>query len=250
MYERISIIIAEFFNFQLCKYRSMLQGKNYNRINLKSSFHIAPFRRYLCFVFSFLLLFLYSNYSFADGSKELNANGGYRAYLLSSNTPNLSFPFPTPGTMKVYVKAGETIYVGSSAQGVGKGTINLIAPDGSTYTSGTSTTIGLIANRAQEVAGPMPNAGGYTPFKQTVQTGQDGVWEIEFIPPNINDNMSTVPTPILASGNWTQPQGEYIAAFDVSIRDAGNTQFILGRSIHQYIFGHIGKFCCRMQCRI
>ncbi|HTH81444.1 MAG TPA: hypothetical protein VL490_00830, partial [Mucilaginibacter sp.] len=69
----------------------------------------------------------------AEGSKELSSNGGSRAFLLSSNISNISFPFPTLGTMKVFVKAGETVYVGSSAQGLGFGTINLRAPDGSTY---------------------------------------------------------------------------------------------------------------------
>jgi gliding motility-associated-like protein len=220
----------------------MLQGKKYRLFDTDLQFFNASLKRCLYLVFSCFFLLLYSGYSFADGSKELTANGGYRVYLVSSNIANLSFPFPTPGTMKVYVKAGETIYAGSSAQGVGGGTINLIAPDGSTYSSGTSTTVGLIANRSQEMAGPSPNAGGYTPYTQTVQTGQDGVWEIDFIPPDINSNMSTIPTPILASANWTQPQGEYISAFDVSVRDAGNTQFILGRVFTNIFSGILGNF--------
>jgi gliding motility-associated-like protein/uncharacterized repeat protein (TIGR01451 family) len=219
----------------------MLQSKNYKRSDLCSLFFTASLK-YGVRVFFGCFLLLYANCSFADGSKELSAYGGYRVFLVSSNIPNLSFPFPTPGTMKVYAKAGETIYVGSSAQGVGKGTINLIAPDGSTYTSGTSSTVGLIANRSQEVAGPTPNTGGYTPYTQTVQAGQDGIWEVDFIPPNINDNMTTTPTPILASANWTQPPGEYIAAFDVSVRDAGNTQFILGRVFTNIISGILGNF--------
>lgn len=219
----------------------MLQGKNYNRSDLNFSCYNASLKCCLNLIFSCFFL-LYANHSFADGSKELSANGGYRAYLVSSTIPNLSFPFPTTGTMKVYVKAGETIYVGSSAQGIGKGTINLTAPDGTVYSSGTSTTIGLIADRAQEMAGPSPNAGGYTPFTQTVQTGQDGVWEVDFIPPNSNDNMSTVPLPILASANWTQPTGEYVAAFDVSVRDAGNTKFILGRVFTNIFSGILGDF--------
>src|ERR1700743_2835536 len=71
-----------------------------------------------------IFLLIFSNTAFAEGSKELNANGGYRAYLLSSDEGNASFPFPTMGTMKVYVKPGESIYVGSSAQGDESGTIN------------------------------------------------------------------------------------------------------------------------------
>ena len=86
--------------------------------------------------------------------------------------------------MKVYVKAGETINVGSSAQGFGSGTINLRAPDGATYTSGSVITTGLINNRAQELAGPLPNAGGYTPYTVKAAASQQGVWEIDFVSPN------------------------------------------------------------------
>src|SRR5471030_1639581 len=118
---------------------------------------------------SVILLLITLQNSLAEGSKEVTANGGYRAFLFSGTAGIASFPFPTLGTMKVYVKAGETINVGSSAQGLGGGTINFRAPDGSTYTSGTSAAIGLISNRSQELAGPLPNAGGYTPFTLTVK---------------------------------------------------------------------------------
>src|ERR1700712_1178639 len=146
----------------------MLQSWYDLTILRKYPFYLRLLRAML---YGVLLLFFAVN-SFADGSRELTTNGGYRAYLFSSATSNSSFPFPTLGTMKVYVKAGETIYVGSSAQGIRSGTINLRAPDGSKYSSGSSATIGLISNRSQEKVGPLPDAGGYTPFKQTVQTGQ------------------------------------------------------------------------------
>ena len=168
--------------------------------------------------------------------------GGTGPIFFSSTTANLSFPFPTTGTMKVYVNAGETIYVGSSAQGFSAGTIILHAPDGSTYNSGASTSIGLIANRAQEVAGPLPNTGGYTPYTQTVQTGQNGVWEIDFIPPSSNDNQNSTPAPILSAGAWTQPTSEYIAAFDVSVRDAANSRFVTGRVFTNIFSGILGNF--------
>jgi gliding motility-associated-like protein len=219
----------------------MLQGKSYTTFNLNFSFKTSYTRKCVC-VLSCFVLSLCAGNTFADGSKELNAHGGYRAYLFSSTKANLSFPFPTTGTMKVYVNAGETIDVGSSAQGVGAGTIMLHAPDGSTYTSGTSATIGLIANRLQEVAGPLPDTGGYTPYTQTVQTGQAGVWEIDFIPPSNSDNQNATPTPILAADSWTQPQGEFIAAFDVSVRNAANSQFILGRVFTNIFSGILGNF--------
>ncbi|WP_460680873.1 T9SS type B sorting domain-containing protein [Mucilaginibacter koreensis] len=178
----------------------------------------------------------------AEGSKELTANGGNRAYLLSSPNANSSFPFPTRGTMKVYAKAGETIYVGSSAQGIGSGTINLRAPDGAYYTSGTSTTVGVIANRSQEAAGPMPNSGGYRPFTQTVLPSQEGIWEVDFIPPTGGTDFGGNPTPVTAGANWSQAYSQYVTAFDVSVRNAANNSFLTGRVFTNVLSGILGTF--------
>ncbi len=188
-----------------------------------------------------LLFFCSATTLFAEGSKELTANGGYRAYLFSSPTGNPSYPFPTLGTMKVYVKADETINVGSSVQGVGSGTINLRSPDGKTYTSGNAATAGLISSRAQELAGPLPNAGGYTPFTQKVLAGQDGVWEIDFISQSNGVDMGN-PSPLPANSNWTQPSGQYITAFDISVRDAANSRFLTGRVFTNVFSGILGTF--------
>jgi gliding motility-associated-like protein len=174
----------------------------------------------------------------AEGSKDLIANGGNRAYLFSGTVANLSFPFPTQGTMKVYAKAGESIYLGSSAQGIGSGTIIIRSPDGKTYTSGASTTVGLIANYSQEVAGPAPNAGGYTPYIQPVLTGQDGVWEVDFMPVSVTAiNVNPIP----ANTNWLQPSGQYVAAFDVTVRNAANT-FLTGRVFTNIFMGLLGAY--------
>jgi len=190
--------------------------------------------------FFLVLLFLTANI-FAEGSKEIAASGGHRAYLFSSPQGNLSFPFPTMGTMKVYVKAGETINVGSSAQGMGAGTINFRAPDGSTYTSGTSATVGLIANHSQELAGPLPNAGGYTPYTIKVKAGQDGIWEIDFVSQSNGVDYGN-PYPVLANSDWTQPQGMYITAFDISVRDVNDSKFLTGRVFTNVFSGILGTF--------
>jgi gliding motility-associated-like protein/uncharacterized repeat protein (TIGR01451 family) len=202
------------------------------------SFLSGKFKSLICL---FLLLFA-PGLIFAEGSKELNSNGGSRALLFSSTRATQSFPFPTLGTMKVYAKVGETLYLGSSAQGIGPGTIKLRAPDGSTYTSGNSKTIGLIANLAQENAGPQPNGGGYTPYTRAVAAGQEGVWEIDFIPPGDVADQETSPIPIRSDDNWLQEDGPYIAAFDVSVRDAGNASFLKGRVFTNIFSGLLGGF--------
>ncbi|MFI5137060.1 MAG: gliding motility-associated C-terminal domain-containing protein [Sphingobacteriales bacterium] len=197
---------------------------------------------YISPVSVYFLFLLFSTASvFAEGSKEIAASGGYRAYLFSSTQGNSSFPFPTLGTMKVYAKAGETIYVGSSAQGMGAGTINFRAPDGTTYTSGTSVTVGLIANHSQELAGPLPNAGGYTPYTIKVQAGQEGVWEIDFVSQSNGVDYGN-PNPVPANADWTQPQGQYITAFDVSVRDVANAHFLTGRVFTNVFSGILGTF--------
>lgn len=198
-------------------------------------------KRFTAFLYGLAIFLLAAQSLFAEGSKELNANGGSRAFLVSSNAANASFLFPTLGTMKVYVKAGETIYAGSSVQGNGFGTINLRAPNGNTYTSGGSTSVGLIANRNQELAGPLPNAGGYTPYTRLVQPGEEGIWEIDFVSQN-NGTGGENPQPVAANANWTQPTGQYIAAFDISVRDVANASFLTGRVYTNIFSGILGTY--------
>jgi hypothetical protein len=45
-----------------------------------------------------------------------------------------------------------------------------------------------------------------------------------------------------ASTNWTQPTGQYITAFDVSVRDVGNTAFLTGRVYTNIFSGILGAF--------
>jgi gliding motility-associated-like protein len=221
----------------------MLQSTAFTSINIYPRLRLLVAKCFFMVFAAVLFIVINTKKLLAEGSKELTANGGNRAYLFSSSTlNNASFPFPTLGTMKVYVKAGESIYVGSSAQGIGTGTINLRAPDGNTYTSGTNASIGLIQNRAQEQAGALPDAGGYTPFIKTVQAGQEGVWEIDFIAENLGSDLNGNPPIVAANANWTQPVAEYITAFDVSVRNAANTGFVNGRVYTQVFSGILGTF--------
>ncbi|MCC8425839.1 gliding motility-associated C-terminal domain-containing protein [Mucilaginibacter sp. UR6-11] len=210
--------------------------------NSKNTSQLKVFFRKWLLGCCLLLSLLLPEKNFAEGSKELNSNGGNRAFLYSSTNSQSSFPFPTLGTMKVYVKVGETIYLGSSAQGIGTGTINLRSPNGNTYTSGTSTTIGLINSRNQELAGPQPNAGGYNPYTRTVAAGQEGIWEIDFIAPSSSNDVESNPTPTTAVSNWVQPSGSFIAAFDISVRNTANTAFLKGRVFTNVFSGLINNY--------
>ncbi|MRG48903.1 DUF11 domain-containing protein [Chitinophaga sp. SYP-B3965] len=188
-----------------------------------------------------LRVFVYSALMFccalkvhAEGSKELTANGGSRAFWRSSTVVTDQFPFPYLGIIKVYANVGESIYMGSSAQGIGVGTITWRAPDGTTGTSGNSTTIGRIQDRNEETLGPRLTTNGvdpgYNPYIVTVGAGQAGVWVLTFNPTNPAVAGGTAPI-VPANNPWTQnPNSWYIAAFDVSVRNAANTAFLSGRA--------------------
>lgn len=199
-------------------------------------------KRFISFIY--ILFCIVSFYTtapvFAEGSKDLDVNGGSRAFMISTTQVTSSFLFPTLGTIKVYAKAGEIINVGSSVQGKGFGTINLKAPNGNTYTSGTSATVGLIADHDQEMAGPLPAAGGYTPYTRTVQANEEGVWEVNFISQN-NGLSSENPLPVPSGTNWTQPTGEYIAAFDVTVMTAASAP-LKGRVYTNIFSGTLGTY--------
>ena len=123
----------------------------------------------------------------AEGSADLISSGGDRPFLeFKESQTNGGILRRT--IMKVYVNEGETIDLGSSAVGLGDstavangeaGVINYRDPNNVDGTCGAD---GLIANRAQEVAGPRA-PGGFTPCIVTVGPGQTGIWEIDFVSP-------------------------------------------------------------------
>ena len=195
------------------------------------------------FLFVFLFLSALHTKMYAEGSKELYPAGatGNRAYLYSnsytgsSGSTSTSWPFKTLGTHYVYARAGEVIAVASSAQNLGNGRIRLTAPDGQQYITAANNT-GKIASRTEELAGPRypgQAAGGnrYAPFTQTVGSGQQGVWKIEFLP---TGNEESTATPSVANdaanANWTQNSNtELICAWDVSVWDTNNSTWVTGR---------------------
>jgi hypothetical protein len=225
----------------------------YKRLYTAFRFEFLRFVTALKYVALWVFFLLANTDAFAEGSKELNVspNTGYRAYLNSTLEISASNPFPTLGKIKVYVRAGETLYLGSSAQGIGNGTIIARAPNGSVYTSGTGASAldGRINDRQEEMNGPdlspFSDPTKYKPFIVNVGAGQDGVWEIDFLSPDYDDSFGGANNPgsVLSSANWTQNDNTtYISAFDVSVRNTANTAFITGRAFVNIFNGYLATF--------
>ncbi|TCC87866.1 T9SS type B sorting domain-containing protein [Pedobacter hiemivivus] len=190
-----------------------------------------------------MLLLVFATFKVvAEGSKQLAANGGSRAHWRSSTVSSTQFPFPSLGIIKVYAKVGETIYLGSSAQGIvgsTTGTMRWSAPNGVQGNSGTSTTVGLIKTRAQEVFGPSLTVGdgGYTPYTLVVGPGQEGVWEITFISTSLTAAGGNAPIVPVGDELAQNPNGFYIEAFDVSVKSTTNA-IVPGRAFMNVFSGN------------
>jgi len=203
-----------------------------------------------------LLAFLFGVFSpapsaRAEGSKEINNNGFDRAYLeyRQDNTAGSSVPRKT--IIYAYAKSGETISLGSSACGVGLGTIEAgtlggiiwYAPDGTIGTN-TSTTIGVITSITQELAGPLPNAGGYRPTNLTVGASQTGIWRIDFVSPRnvLGTDVAPGAAAPANSAAWVQPNNvQYVTAWDVTVHSGNtNTPAVLGRAFTTQIAMNMG----------
>ncbi len=158
----------------------------------------------------------------AEGSKELTQYGGSRPFL--DDRTDFFNGIPRKSTIKVYVRAGEVLQLGSSAVGVGpSGNIIATAPNGDVLNCKTSQPgKGFIANRAQELAGP-DNPGGFTPCETTVTAAQEGIWEIRFVAPNPG---TQDPTTIAANGSWPAQgtNNSFVTAWDVTVRNSGVVQ--------------------------
>ncbi len=206
---------------------------------------INKLKQPLCMHIKLTIIFVFiCSVAFAEGSKDLyltGANTGYRSFLLSwpfSQAGAAFNPFPTPGRTWVYAKAGETIYMGSSVQGKNygagssTGTIILRSPSGTEFTSGYSTTTGLIADKSQEQNGPNRTgvSNGYTPF--TVLTNETGVWEVQFL--SMGTGTTLTGFHYLPYINWLQPEtsaaSSLIAAWDVSVGNAATGALVAGRA--------------------
>ena len=160
-------------------------------------------RRYVSAIIIAVLCFgMFSQVAQSAGTREMTAtysssggswvsNSGYRPFTewYDATTAGIT----RHQILKVYVNAGETLFIGSSqayATYNSKNWPSILAykPDGTAYTSSSllvnsSTGAGYIETRAQELAGPnysgSGHTGGYTPLSITVDT--TGVWQFDFL---------------------------------------------------------------------
>lgn len=209
---------------------------------------------------SVLIALMISSSALADGTRDwYPTNDGYtgdyqyRACLISafnsSLDVNTGYSFPTPGTIKVYAKEGEYIYIASSEirgnNGDNYGRFVWRAPNGDTGVYPTSRPgadntdrVGYIRTREQELAGPKlttTGTGGYMPYVLgPVTAEQEGIWEIDLYAVYTNNTGQTFNYSTTGEGNrkvseWTFTNDHYVRAFDVSVANHAKTEFIKGR---------------------
>ena len=188
----------------------------------------------------------------AEGSRELLANGGDRA-LTEWRTSRYGNALRRRTFLKVYANAGETINLGSSAAGVGLGDIVVWNPGLiTTYAQSQSLSLpayslscrtaqpanGKLTTRAQELAGPLPASGGYTPCTYTAPS--TGTYWVAFYGPSggssdVAGSAGTTAVPVV---NSTQNSG--VSAFDITVRNGANTVTYAGRAFTDYLVQQTG----------
>ncbi len=174
----------------------------------------------------------------AEGSKELVQNGGNRPYTEWSTSTTANIERKTK--LKVFVKSGETINLGSSVHNSSDSKdIVLRSPSGTEQIFDVKTSgEGFINTVAKETAGPLPNAGGYNPY--TFTATETGIYEVEFHAPGSgNPSPRSVtaqfPTNEVNNGN---KQGPSVAAWDITVRDGNVTKN--GRVFTNYVAMNMG----------
>lgn len=208
----------------------------------------------------------------AEGGRDMQRSAGYRAHLEFHATAT-SGGIPRQTTIKAFVRSGESIYIGSSAMGVGRGDVVIRAPNEPSPPSlwpiasgartcraraGANPAYGRIQNLSQEQAGPLPAANGYTPCVITpadTQAVGDGIWEFDFISPRPDSPLPlpSDPPAIVNSEDWANPPragdstGHWVNAWDVSVRDTdtgdanGNVDVeVPGRVFANYLALNLG----------
>ncbi|MEM8484277.1 MAG: T9SS type A sorting domain-containing protein [Bacteroidota bacterium] len=180
----------------------------------------------------------------ADGSKDLIRNGGYRPFLEGGHGRTVA-GINRMNKFYVYLRAGETLQLGSSAMGMYEGDIQFTQPDGTTgsclalkpATAGDRW--GIIPSIDEERAGPLPNVGGYTACERAADASTEGIWEVTFVGPAPDSWAFSTPLP--AGASWQQAPDVYtIAAWDITVRNA-DTQEVPGRVFANHLPLNLGS---------
>jgi uncharacterized repeat protein (TIGR01451 family) len=191
----------------------------------------------------------------AEGSRELVQYGGNRPYLEWRGDSSTTTPgFRRRTLLKVYAEAGEIINLGSSGVGVGDGNIVVFDSSVTVDTTDTGTPLlncktsqpsnGKLDTRAKEIAGPLPNAGGYTPCTYTAPT--TGIYHVAFYGPTLNGTgASSDPDKSTTGSSISAPvintdQKSSVAMWDITVRANGSSIDIPGRTFTDYIALNLG----------
>lgn len=189
----------------------------------------------------------------AEGSRNLNTNAGKRA--LTEWRIGKTAGLYRRTFFRVYAKANEKIFLGSSAMGVGSGDIVVYregqitssqidhlllpgTPDFKCSTGGITGTRGQLNTRAKELAGPRSPttgtpAGGYIPCVYTApETGT--YWVAMYGPNGVNGN-SDGDAGTIDAPNVTSTQNSGVSMFDITVRNAADTATINGRVFVDYL---------------
>ena len=156
----------------------------------------------------------------AEGSIDLiRQEAGFRSALLAHD-PSLGLRpgkgQQTVATHYVFARPGEVLNLASSAQGVGQGHIAFRSPRGAARSCGDG--VGRIADRLAEIRGLKPEAVCAVP----VEAVEEGIWEVEFIPPNPAAQLDLSGfTPVNAGEVWPAQQAgdAWVWAWDVTVSD-------------------------------
>lgn len=201
---------------------------------------------FLIFILSFFtLIFILSGVK-AEGSKEITSSGGSRAHLEYSEDSTAGIE--RKNIIYVYVNGGEKLFLGSSTHGLGEGVIQFKDPNGVEGQCAINGNVGVIQNRQEELIGPYPGTGGYTPCEIVVQNDQEGVWGITFVSPAPDGGQNQLPIP--ADANWVQEDDVIsTAAWDVTVMSIEGDE-AKGRAFANYLALNMGSFEATMSPEI
>lgn len=172
--------------------------------------------------------------AFAEGSVDFNAGpDAQRRNTLVMTSGEYT-------VLRVYARAGETIQMASSAMQAAGGVDDiLVYAPGASFASSTDPSVratfpsdpvfgndifdcnvddagtGRINSRAEELAGPAPNPGGYTPCEFAAPA--DGIYAIVMLPTNPAGTLSSATVGSPGTGGLSG-----LSMWDVTVRDTGN----------------------------